>query len=896
MKIHEFLSSKKLFKEIALLIICVLAGISIQLNWLSIIGQKNNYNSLKEFIENGAWLKYHLNTRLIIGATVTPLIIYLTRLLIILILKKFKILTSGLNLYKKFEVYSYYSLIITTTGYFGITINYFLIVMLFVIIQMFIIFKSLSYENKNDMDSGDLKNNKLFVLFFLSGFAALIYQVVWQRALYQFFGVNIETVTIIVSVYMLGLGIGSLVGGYLSKNFKNYLIFLFIMCELIIGFFGLFSLKIFKLLHSLTLNSNYLKTAIAIYSVLLIPTSCMGATLPILVEYFNRTIKIVGKTVSVLYFINTLGSALASFFTVKVLFLYTGMQFSVFFASLCNFIVALLASSFLITFKKAIYAPKENHTFELKQEKNLFTFILMSIIAGMIAYIAMSQELIWIRYISYITGGKSDVFGNLVGFILLGIAGGSLIASWYCKYKEKYIVETLVIFISASALIFFFIFPALSQLVIKSDKENILTFAYLTALIISFLTGIGFPLISHYVIKEYKNVGLSVSWIYFANIIGSTLGVLITGFIMFDHYSFNQNILFLTICGIITSLILYLFMIMKKKLNIYYGLGVLPIIVLIVSTFNMNKIYINIFEKVLLSPWYWGQKFKYTNHNRHGIIDVVHQDEGDDVIFGGGIYDGRFNFLLTNNRNMIDRAYAFAALKPYANSILEIGLSSGSWTKVFTLYRPLKKIDVVEINPGYVEVIKNYPENFEIFKDPRVNIYFDDARRWLMKNNNKYDVIIMNTTYHWRNQVNNLLSKEFIELCKKHLNTCGVMFYNTTESEDVKYTASHHFNYITTYANFVAGSDCPFPSDTSLIRRSLKEFYYKNRPVYYLDSISRHSLERIINSNFSMNKKYEYLNIKNRYYITDDNLASEYKTPNRPINKNFAWKTLLIKN
>src|SRR4249919_2735122 len=58
----------------------------------------------------------------------------------------------------------------------------------------------------------------LCVLFFFSGFPALIYQLVWQRALFRIFGVNIESVTIVVAAFMLGLGLGSLAGGLISRR------------------------------------------------------------------------------------------------------------------------------------------------------------------------------------------------------------------------------------------------------------------------------------------------------------------------------------------------------------------------------------------------------------------------------------------------------------------------------------------------------------------------------------------------------------------------------------------------------------------------------------------------------------------------------------------------------
>src|ERR1700752_2957037 len=83
------------------------------------------------------------------------------------------------------------------------------------------------------------------VLFFFSGFPALIYQLTWQRALFRIFGVNIESVTIVVTAFMLGLGLGSLAGGWFSKRRGVALLPLLAAIELATGAFGLFSLAIF---------------------------------------------------------------------------------------------------------------------------------------------------------------------------------------------------------------------------------------------------------------------------------------------------------------------------------------------------------------------------------------------------------------------------------------------------------------------------------------------------------------------------------------------------------------------------------------------------------------------------------------------------------------------------
>ena len=90
------------------------------------------------------------------------------------------------------------------------------------------------------------------VLFFLSGFPALIYQLTWQQALFRIFGVNIESVTIVVTAFMLGLGLGSLLGGWISKRRGLPLLPLLALIELMTGGFGLVLLAAFDVIGAVT--------------------------------------------------------------------------------------------------------------------------------------------------------------------------------------------------------------------------------------------------------------------------------------------------------------------------------------------------------------------------------------------------------------------------------------------------------------------------------------------------------------------------------------------------------------------------------------------------------------------------------------------------------------------
>src|SRR5258708_36704827 len=86
----------------------------------------------------------------------------------------------------------------------------------------------------------------LCILFFFSGFPALIYQLTWQRSLFRIFGVNSESVTIVVTAFMVGLGLGSLAGGWLSRRVAVGPLLLLGVIELATAAFGLISLAAFE--------------------------------------------------------------------------------------------------------------------------------------------------------------------------------------------------------------------------------------------------------------------------------------------------------------------------------------------------------------------------------------------------------------------------------------------------------------------------------------------------------------------------------------------------------------------------------------------------------------------------------------------------------------------------
>ncbi len=183
----------------------------------------------------------------------------------------------------------------------------------------------------------------IYLVFFLSGFAALLYQIVWQRALYSIYGINIESVTMIVTAFMLGLGLGSLAGGAVSKDPKRPVLLMFSLVELGIGLFGAVSLRVFHAVGEATLGMSAVMTFVVTFLLVLVPTLLMGSTLPLLVAHLVRSSGNVGKSVGTLYFVNTLGSAFASAAAVLYIMGHAGQSGSVRAAAVLNVTVSLLA-------------------------------------------------------------------------------------------------------------------------------------------------------------------------------------------------------------------------------------------------------------------------------------------------------------------------------------------------------------------------------------------------------------------------------------------------------------------------------------------------------------------------------------------------------------------------
>lgn len=250
--------------------------------------------------------------------------------------------SASFETFKRYDSYTFIPFVFLALGAYGVSMTkilFYFIAPLF-LISMLTLLSVMTERKKVSMFF--FSRTWLALIFFISGMAALIYQIVWQRTLFATFGTNMESVTVIISIFMFGLGIGALAGGVLSKRYDSGLPYIFFVCEILAGVFGLLSLPLIKGVSFIAIDGSLLEISLSTYALLSVPTALMGATLPVLVAYLDRHTLNIGSSVGLLYASNTAGAAVACFLTVDLLFRFTGLQGAVTSAACLNLIAGVL--------------------------------------------------------------------------------------------------------------------------------------------------------------------------------------------------------------------------------------------------------------------------------------------------------------------------------------------------------------------------------------------------------------------------------------------------------------------------------------------------------------------------------------------------------------------------
>jgi predicted membrane-bound spermidine synthase len=673
----------------------------------------------------------------------------------------------------------------------------------------------------------------LLVLFFFSGFPALIYQLIWERALLRILGVNIESVTITVTAFMLGLGLGSLAGGLASRNRSLSPLLILAVIEFSTGIFGHFSLGIFQNVGTLVLGQPLAVTACATLALVFIPTLLMGATLPLLVAYAVRVSSSVGNSVGRLYYVNTLGAGAVCLIAGVLLFPFLqSMQSSVDVAVAMNATIALCALAALYREKKNRVPALETPTEKADAVPPVLGLWQMLALAFFGGFVSLSYEIFFFRTISYASASSAADFTYTLGAFLVGLASGARLTAEDCRDNAAAVARKALTSLLAASVLGFAFLPLLSLVgPLRLGNRN---FGTAAALLLIYLIARGWgrllPSLAHLGISTDKRAGLKTAWLYLSNIFGSAAGSILTGFVLMDGLGLIDIARALVLAGLLFAAA-FAFALPIPRRERLRTLSTAMVFCFLAIAF-LPALSANVLENLLsVEPKDRHFPFVQVVENRSGILTV----DQDSVVFGNGIYDGIFNTSLLDDRNGVVRPYALSYYNAAPKKVLEIGLSSGSWAQIIANNPDVESLTIVEINPGYLKMIANRSEVSSLLTNPKINIVIDDGRRWLrLHPEQKFDAIISNTTFHFRANSTNLLSAEFFDLIKQHLNPGGTMFFNTTDSARTQRTGCAMFPHGMRFLNHLIVSMDPLPLDVERWKKSLSAERIDDRPVFDL--------------------------------------------------------------
>lgn len=419
----------------------------------------------------------------------------------------------------------------------------------------------------------------------------------------------------------------------------------------------------------------------------------------------------------------------------------------------------------------------------------MFYASLLSFASG---FLSLSIEILWIRLFGFANHSLPQTFAFVLMWFLVGIALGAFIGKQACRLHWPLWELSGIALLLATLLIMFG--PYLYANYFSSVNQLWMSAFLITAT--AALIAIVFPIAHHLSVKQFS--APIIAKIYAMNILGATLGPLFTGQLLLNWLTLQQAFAIFACFAFFMSFFCFL----KKISPLFLCSSTLVAAYIFGWGFSGNAHWL---IAAVDPSRQWLIKII---ENAHGIITIYRGGKQGDIIAGGNVYDGRTNLDPTIQSNAINRVIVLSALHDQPRRILMIGLSIGTWLKIVTAFPNVDAIDVVEINPGYIEAIANYPIQQSALHDPRVHLYLDDGRRWLKAHpQKKYDIIIANTTFYWRAYSTNLLSYEFFSLLKQHMNHRAILAFNTTYSLDAAYTAATLFNHAYLYQNFMIAAD-----------------------------------------------------------------------------------------
>lgn len=642
-------------------------------------------------------------------------------------------------------------------------------------------------------------------LFFLSGFAGLAYQVLWMRMLGLFFGSDMYGVSIILSTFMGGLALGSLLGGRLAEQTRRPLLW-YGVAEIGIGGFALgFAplLALFEpLLHTLYPPSPtdgklwvfQIARVLLASGVLLFPTACMGATLPLIMRHFVRNRRVLGRLAAHFYAVNTLGALAGTLAAGFLLLPYLGTRLSNGCAAALNLAIGGICVSIGLQRKLPDWplhdAPSDLDPLPGVAPEARRRMAHAAVIAiGVSGFAAFALEVVWTRILLLSFSATVYSFASMLACFLFGIFLGSRgIASsvdWSPNPIRLFAALELGVGVSVGALsLLVYGVPSLFgrlmsgvALLLGEARDHTLVVSTLVAsflllLVPTTLLGATFSVALRAYTTNVSRVGSRTGNLYAANTIGAILGSLSGGFLMIPALGTVPSLSLVALLFAGVGMLLLREGQLRHSSPFFAGAATAAATTALMSSaslFMPHRVILNFNQRAHV-----GTKLLYHREGVQNTIDVIRSKSGVNALVIGGNVEADDSEL--QRRHFVLKGHLPLMFLAEPRTVLVIGLGMGITLRATARHPGLERIDVVEISPEVVEAQAYLSEvNEDVLRNPLVHVRIDDGRLYMKLSRARYDMITADPIHPKVSRVGYLYTREYYESIRDRLNDQGVV-------------------------------------------------------------------------------------------------------------------------
>lgn len=654
--------------------------------------------------------------------------------------------------------------------------------------------------------------------FFFSGATGLIYEVLWTRLLGLVFGHTVFAITTVLAAFMAGLGLGSYLFGKIADRHLHPLR-LYGLLEIGIGIYALLTPLLLSkaeavyipLYRSLELSFFVFSLAqfLLIFLILLVPTTLMGATLPVLSRFFVREIAALGGQVGRLYAFNTFGAVLGTYLAGFYLLPTLGIQTSLLLAAIVNIGIGVLTIVFdrhlsqIGSLPTRPISPSPVPRFSDSAashhpaaDENQLAVWLAVIGLGISGAASMMYEVAWTRGLALIIGSSTYAFSTMLVTFLTGLALGSYLFSRVAGRLRitPFLFGGLQLGIGLTALAvtpFFDRLPEVFLWVFQISQSpgfmDTLRFAIsaLAMFLPTLFMGATFPCVAQIASREIQRVGRDVGRIYSINTGGAIAGTVLAGFLLIPTLGLETTLKLAVSLNLCLALALFIASpeVGRWRRGAAALAPVLALVVLFASpSWNAQAITsgVHIYGRgyfSVLGKADFRQAVAASDRllfYKDGISATISVHGQNGLVFLR--VNGKTDASNANDMHtQVMSGHLPLFYRPEARRALVIGMGSGVTAGAVALH-PLDRIDLIEIEPAVVEAgVFFAKENREVLKNPRVRLTVADARNFLLASRDQYDVIISEPSNPWMRGIGNLFSLEFYELVSRRLAPKGIV-------------------------------------------------------------------------------------------------------------------------